>query len=111
MKGYYYPKTGAVVVRFNNKPDLIPRVKGYIRMPIMFGYYMLEPTPNGKVKFTFEAVVEMGGWLPGWMINFWVAQVPHGTFRSVQGAMPLDRYTGNEFDYTKDFSILQSPQN
>ncbi len=109
-KTYYYPETGAVVVRFNNKPDLIPRIKGYIRMPIMFGYYMLEPAPDNKVQFTFEAIVEMGGWLPGWFINFWAAQVPHGTFRSVQGAMPLDRYTGNEFDFTKDFAILESPQ-
>jgi hypothetical protein len=110
MKGYYHPETGAVVMRFMHTPDLCPRNKGYIRMPLMIGYYMAEPTSNGKVKFTFEAIVDMGGWLPTWVINFWLAEISNGTFRSIKGALPLDRYTGNEFDYTKDFSILKSPQ-
>jgi hypothetical protein len=110
MKGYYHPDTRAVVMRFMHTPDLLPRKKEFIRIPIIIGYYMIEPKSNGKVKFTFEAVVEMGGWIPSWVINFWIAQVPHGTFRSIQGTMPLDRYTGDEFDFTKDFPILKSQQ-
>ncbi len=111
MKGYYHPETGGVVMRFIHTPDLYPRNKEYIRMPIMIGYYMVEPMPlNGKVKFTFEAIVNMGGWLPSWVINFWLAEISHGTFRSIKGALPLDRYTENEYDFTKDFSILKHPQ-
>ncbi len=106
LKGYYYPETGAVFMRVQQTPDLLPRNKKYIRIPIIMGYYKIVPKLNGKVEFTFEAIVEMGGWLPKWIINFWLAEVPHGTFRSIQGAMPLDRYKNYKYDFKKDFEVL-----
>lgn len=106
-KGFYNPDTGAVMLRFEHKPDYVPREKKYIRIPIIIGYYMITPLPNGNVKLTFEAVVDMGGWLPSWIVNFYLADVPYGTFESIQNIMPLDRYKGVSYNYTKDFSVQQ----
>ncbi len=107
MKGYYYPETGTVMLRYIHTPDLLPRNKKYIRMPVMIGYYMIKPKPNGKVEFTFESVVEMAGWIPTWIINFYIADVPIGTFESILDIMPLDKYKNHKYDFEKDFVVVK----
>jgi hypothetical protein len=75
----------------------------------MIGYYMVKPKPNGKVEFTFESVVEMAGWIPTWIINFYIADVPIGTFESILDIMPLDKCKNHKYDFEKAFAVVKSP--
>ncbi len=106
MKGFYYPETDAVMIRFKHKPDFVPRNKKYVRIPIIIGHYLITPKPDDTVELIFEAVVETGGWVPNWIINFYLADIPHGTFNSIQKIMPLTQYKEKKYNFTKDFEVI-----
>ncbi len=107
MKGFYHPETGTVEIRFKHKPDLVPPNKKYVRIPIIIGHYSITPKPGGKVEFVFEAVTEVGGWIPTWAINFYLVNIPLGTFNSIRKIMPLEKYKGHTYDFTKDFAFVK----
>ncbi len=108
-KWFYEPETGAVWYKLKTTPDYVPRNKKYIRVEIMTGYFKFIPKPNGKVGVVFEAIVEVGGWIPAWIINFYQAEIPYITLRRLQKKLKKDEYKGFKFDYKKKFAKHESP--
>jgi hypothetical protein len=36
---------------------------------LVFNYRLLTPLPDGRTKFTYSNVTNIGGWIPTWMVN------------------------------------------
>ncbi len=98
-KWFYDPETESVWLRLKTKPDYVPRNKKYIRVEIMTGYFKFTPNPNGKTDVVFEAIVEVGGWVPDWIVNFYQAEIPYMTLRKLEKKITDEKYKGFFFDY------------
>jgi hypothetical protein len=108
-KWFYNPETGSVCLRLKTKPDFVPRNKKYIRVEIMTGYFKFTPNTNGKVDVVFEAIVEVGGWVPAWIIRFYQPEIPYITLRRLEKEVTLEKYKGFFFDYMEKFEKTGSP--
>jgi hypothetical protein len=98
---YYYPDTGAVIVTIKGLPEYVPQrdkdkiVRGYMIM----AYYEFVPTGNNTIKITYEAVVDPGGIIPTWLVNYMVVYTPYTTLRQIKGCEPFKGYEGITFDF------------
>ncbi len=106
---HYDPETESVTLRLLTKPDNVPLNKRYIRVQIMSGYFKFAPNPNGKVDVSFEAIVEVGGWVPSWIVNFYQKEIPYYTLRKLKEKITLEKYHGLFFDYKEKFIKAPSP--
>lgn len=78
-------KTGnATVVKMNGAPNLIPQKKGFVRMPLYSGTYVIEPTFDNKVAVSLEYQADPGGNLPKWIVNNNTDKVPMEMFLNLK---------------------------
>ncbi len=96
------PDTLAVTVEMCNAVGYIPEKKGYIRLPIMYGYGKIIPISKNKTKLVYEVLVDVGGWVPKWIINYYQGNIAYITFRNlIKKMMPLTAYEGVKYDFIK----------
>jgi hypothetical protein len=98
---YQDQKTLAVTVETCLAKDYMPKKKGLVRIPFIYCYGTMTPIGNGKVKLLYEVLVDAGGWLPKWVIEFYQPIVGYITFRNIQKKLPLEKYKDVRFDFLK----------
>ena len=67
----------AVNVRYRALEDQQPPTPGYVRMPEMTGHLRFEPLSPPYVRVTFEVVVDPGGFIPAWLGNVILRDIPY----------------------------------
>ncbi len=96
------PETLAVTVEMCLADGYIPEKKGNVRIPLLFGYGKIVPVSEGKTKLIYEVLVDVGGWVPKWVIDFYQADIAYITFRNlVKKMIPLDKYSDVYYDFIK----------
>ena len=78
------PKTGHLMVKLENVPDILPEKKGFVR--IKEYYSVLEVIPIGpeKVKVKYFLEVDPGGAVPAWVTNLVSSNFPINTFSNLR---------------------------
>ncbi|MBZ2188292.1 hypothetical protein K8B33_04250 [Alcanivorax sp. JB21] len=66
-----------VNVRYRALEGDMPLVPGYVRMPEMTGHLRFEPLEAPDVRVTFEVVVDPGGFIPAWLGNLILRDIPY----------------------------------
>jgi hypothetical protein len=66
---------------------------------MIMAYYEFVPTGNNTIKITYEAVVDPGGIIPAWLVNFMVVYTPYTTLRQIRDCAPFKDYEGITFDF------------
>ncbi len=105
-KWFYYPETGAVELKLKNKPNNVQLKEDFIRVPILMGYYKFTPKSDGKVEVVYEALADVGGWVPKWVINFYLEHIPYRSLSNIRDRLPLDKYKGPEIDLSR-FTVAE----
>jgi hypothetical protein len=96
------PKTLAVTVEMCNAEGYIPEKKGYIRLPVMYGYGKITPISKHKTELVYEVLVDVGGMVPKWIVNYYQGNIAYITFRNlIKKMMPLTAYEGVKYDFIK----------
>jgi hypothetical protein len=67
---------GAITIRMSAIKGVVPEVKGVVRMVYFEGHYLLEPLEGGKVRVTYQAILDPAGSVPAWMANMAVVDTP-----------------------------------
>jgi hypothetical protein len=98
---YQDTKTLAVVMEGCSDSGYIPKKKGIIRMPFVAVYAKITPLGNGKVELIYEAVADVGGWVPDWAVNLFTANISYWTFRRIQELLPLEKFKDVKFTWLK----------
>lgn len=60
-------------------------VKGNVRVKNGKAIWHFTPLPNGKTKGEYELFFDPEGYIPGWMINLFIAEGPYVTMLNMQG--------------------------
>ncbi len=107
LKWFYNPKEGTVILRLKNNKDYVPLNEEFIRIQIMMGYYRLTPKPNGKVEIVSEVIVDVGGFVPAWILNWYSKQIPYITFTKLKKQLILEKYKGVHINYKDNFAKVE----
>ena len=85
--------TKAVTVHVVNKPDLLPPNDEYVRIPQMQGRFAFSPTGNGKeVEVTYELIMDPGGYIPAWIANIVLKDIPYFTLEKLRRVIERPEY-------------------
>ncbi|MGB1222193.1 MAG: hypothetical protein ACPG43_11660, partial [Alcanivoracaceae bacterium] len=77
VRVYQDPETLTVLVPFVARDDIVAPSDSYVRMPELEGYLRFEPLEPGLIYMTFEVVLDPGGYIPAWLANLILRDIPY----------------------------------
>jgi len=75
---------GTQLIHLKGVPDYLPEKSGIVRLPRMQAKWMFEPAANGMVKITQQVLADLGGNIPGWLVNFAIVEAPFETLYNLR---------------------------
>jgi len=89
----------SVYVPFHHITDGMPEQDGFVRIPNMQGFFLFEPLEPGKVKMTFQVVLDPGGYVPAWLANMILRDIPYFSMKRLRRVVNLDEYQNADHGY------------
>ena len=86
---------GTQVVYLKCVPNYIPEKSGIIRLPRMQAKWTFEPQADGMVKVTQQVLADLGGKVPGWLVNFAIVEAPFETLCNLRKEIEVRSQTEN----------------
>lgn len=77
----------------------MPEQKGYVRMPMMEGYYRFSPVAPGEVEVTIEVILDPGGAVPAWIANIILRDIPYFSLKRLRRVINQPRFQGVDTGY------------
>lgn len=93
------PETGAVIVAYEANDALMEPQSGYVRMPALKGMLRFTPLQPGEVHVTFEVVLDPGGYIPAWIANLILRDIPYFSLRRFQRVSDQERFRDSDSGY------------
>jgi hypothetical protein len=93
------PDTGTVIIAYEANNTLMEPQSGYVRMPALKGMLRFTPLKPGEVHLTFEVVLDPGGYIPAWIANLILRDIPYFSLRRYQRVSDQERYRGSDSGY------------
>lgn len=90
------PETYAVIVSYGDNTSLLPPQSGYVRMPDLHGRLQFTPLEPGRVHVSFEVVLDPGGYIPNWIANLILRDIPYFSLRRYQRVADQKRFKDKE---------------
>lgn len=76
---------GGILLEFRSTEEAgFPAQSGVVRMPRLFGSYVLEPDGNGGTHVVYTVDSDPGGSLPSWLVRQAGKDLPYFTLRNLQ---------------------------
>lgn len=95
------PATYAVRLPFHDVKNIRPPEDGYVRMPQMSGFYLFKPLAPGQVEVTLQVIVDPGGYIPGWIANLIMRDIPYYSLKRLRVVANDPRFRNRHLDYYK----------
>lgn len=89
----------SVVTTLRARPGLIEPNNDYLRIPKLHGVFKLERIKPETVEVTFQVRLDMGGWIPNWMVNMVLRDMPWHTLDNLRGIVRREQYQNQYYDY------------
>lgn len=93
------PESGTVVIAYEANDSLLEPQSGYVRMPALKGMLRFTPMEPGEVHLTFEVVLDPGGYIPAWIANLILRDIPYFSLRRYQRVSDQERFQGSDTGY------------
>lgn len=93
------PETFVLTVPFAHAAEAIPKQKGYARIPRMEGYLRFTPMEPGHMHFTIEVILDPGGYVPAWLANMILRDIPYFSLKRFRQFANTKRYQGVDLGY------------
>jgi hypothetical protein len=93
------PDSFAVVVAYEADQSLMAPQSGYVRMPELKGMLRFVPVTPGEVHVTFEVVLDPGGYIPAWIANLILRDIPYFSLRRFQRVADQERFRHKDTGY------------
>lgn len=93
------PKTGAFEIHFRAKDGIVPVSDDYVRIPEMTGHFSSVPIGGKKIQVSFEVLLDPGGYIPAFLVNFILKDIPYRSLLKFQRLINTERFAGYYVDY------------
>lgn len=75
---------GVVTAHLNTVAGTVPVHKDIVRIPQLRTWWRAVPQPGNTTYITYEAEVDPGGSVPGWILNLFSTKGPYETFKKLR---------------------------
>lgn len=89
----------AVTVYLQGRPELLPENDRYVRFPEMSGILAARFLGNDQVEFTYQLILDPGGYIPAWLANILLRDAPYFTLDRLRRTVLRPEYQGKYYDY------------
>lgn len=93
------PVSYALSMPMHSVDNVKPPQKGYVRMPKMQSYFLFEPLEPGKVRVTLQVIVDPGGYIPDWMANLLMRDIPYYSLKHLSVVANDPRFRHQHLNY------------
>lgn len=97
------PQEEYVTTLLRSRPGLAPENRDFVRIPEMDGLFKLERTEPGIVEVTFQVRMDLGGYIPAWIVNMSMSDQPYFTLQKLARMVKKRQYQGKYYDYLSLF--------
>lgn len=95
------PQTHEIQVLFKAREGIVKDTGDYVRIPEMVGHFIVLPVGGRKVQITFEVLLDPGGYIPAFLANFILKDIPFVSLQRVRRIINTERFKGHVVDYIK----------
>ncbi len=95
------PQTHEIQIVFTARDGIVPRTDKYIRIPEMIGHFNVLPVGGKKVQLNFEVQIDLGGYIPAFLVNFILKDIPYVSLQRLRRIINTDVFKGRPVDYIK----------
>ncbi len=81
-----------VIIKIHAKPDYVPIDSKHVRIKYMQSEWKFIPKNNGIVEIQFKILINLGGNLPIWAMNFAVDKGPYNTLVAMRKQLQMPKY-------------------
>lgn len=82
------------IVTLQAKPEALPLEPDYVRTPLMYGFWRMEPVNNGeRIAVTYHMMLDPGGHVPLWIVNLFVVDAPFETMKALRSMLETHRHS------------------
>lgn len=92
-------KTGALSYDLKGRPGILPVDPGYVRIPEMNGHFKSIPIGGKKVRIDFEVLLDPGGYIPAFLANFILKDIPFQSLQRFRRVINTERFRNYKADY------------
>lgn len=93
------PGSYAVRIPFRHLPGRMEEKDAFVRIPNMQGFFLWEPLEPGKARLTFQVVLDPGGYVPAWLANLILRDIPYFSMKRLRRVVNQERYQGVQHGY------------
>jgi hypothetical protein len=94
-------QTHELQISFRAKSGIAKDDNQYVRIPEMYGYFNALPVGGKRVQVTFEVRLDPGGYIPAFLANFILKDIPFVSLQRVRRIINTERFAGYVVDYIK----------
>lgn len=92
-------KTGEIRIQFRSRDGILPARDDYVRIPEMVGHFNTLPLGGRKVQVTFEVLLDPGGYIPAFLANFILKDIPFVSLQRFRRVINTERFANHRVDY------------
>ena len=91
-----------VIITSTGVPDFIGQIDGIVRIKNLNARWEFVPKGNGIVELTFYLLIDLGGELPGWLINLAIADGPFETILNMRKEVQNQKYQNAKLSFIEE---------
>lgn len=95
-------KTGIVTVTVENAPDYLPEKSGKVRLKKFTERIVIVPKGKNKSELSYEMMMDVGGNIPGWMVNLAITSGPYESLLEMKDLVNTGAYRNTRLTFIKE---------
>lgn len=95
------PQTHEFRVMFKAREGLVKNEGKYVRIPEMTGHFNALPIGGKKVRLEFQVMLDPGGYIPAFLANFILKDIPFVSLQRVRRILNTERFKGHVVDWVQ----------
>ena len=91
--------TKAMTILAECMPNYIPVNENIVRVPVSKAVWKVTPSGGGRLDIDYQLQVDIGGSVPSWIFNMFIARGPYESFKKLKEVIHLDKYTATRLSF------------
>jgi hypothetical protein len=95
-------KTGLITVIVENEPNYQPEKPGKVRLKKFSEIVIISPMGKNKSELSYEMLMDVGGNIPGWMVNMAITSGPYESLAEMRNLINTRAYSNARLGFIKE---------
>ncbi len=95
-------KTGVITLTVENEPNYLPEKPGNVRLKKFSEIVVITPKGKNKSELSYEMLMDVGGNIPGWMVNMAITTGPYESLFEMRNLVNTGVYNSARLAFIKE---------